>query len=66
MLTSLVSLFTQEKSKKICNDWRNYATWKSIAVGGIKEKILAAKRAKIKKVSVQPIGVILMTLNQII
>ena len=51
MLTSLVSLFTQRKVKK-CTAMTGEITLrgKVLPVGGIKEKILAAKRAKIKEI----------------
>ena len=51
MLTSLVSLFTQRKVKKsIAMTGEITLRGKVLPVGGIKEKILAAKRAKIKEV----------------
>ncbi len=51
MLTSLVSLFTQKKVKKsIAMTGEITLRGKVLAVGGIKEKILAAKRARIKEV----------------
>ncbi len=50
MLTSLVSLFTQKKVKKsIAMTGEITLRGKVLPVGGIKEKILAAKRAKIKE-----------------
>ena len=50
MLTSLVSLFTQRKVKKsIAMTGEITLRGKVLPVGGIKEKILAAKRAKIKE-----------------
>ncbi|MDX1365017.1 endopeptidase La [Arenibacter latericius] len=51
MLTSLVSLFTQKKIKKsIAMTGEITLRGKVLPVGGIKEKILAAKRAKIKEI----------------
>jgi len=51
MLTSLVSLFTQRKVKKsIAMTGEITLRGKVLPVGGIKEKILAAKRAKIKHI----------------
>ena len=51
MLTSLVSLFTQQKVKKnIAMTGEITLRGKVLPVGGIKEKILAAKRAKIKEI----------------
>ncbi|AEH02512.1 endopeptidase La [Lacinutrix sp. 5H-3-7-4] len=51
MLTSLVSLFTQKKVKKsIAMTGEITLRGKVLPVGGIKEKILAAKRAKIKEI----------------
>ncbi len=50
MLTSLVSLYTQKKVKKsIAMTGEITLRGKVLPVGGIKEKILAAKRAKIKE-----------------
>ncbi|MDT0678208.1 endopeptidase La [Autumnicola musiva] len=50
MLTSLVSLFSQKKVKKsIAMTGEITLRGKVLPVGGIKEKILAAKRAKIKE-----------------
>ncbi|WP_010178473.1 endopeptidase La [Aquimarina agarilytica] len=50
MLTSLVSLLTQQKVKKsIAMTGEITLRGKVLPVGGIKEKILAAKRAKIKE-----------------
>jgi len=50
MLTSLVSLLTQRKVKKsIAMTGEITLRGKVLPVGGIKEKILAAKRAKIKE-----------------
>ena len=50
MLTSLVSLFTQKKIKKsLAMTGEITLRGKVLPVGGIKEKILAAKRAKIKE-----------------
>lgn len=50
MLTSLVSLFTQRKVKKsIAMTGEITLRGKVLPVGGIKEKILAAKRARIKE-----------------
>jgi ATP-dependent Lon protease len=50
MLTSLVSLFTQKKVKKsLAMTGEITLRGKVLPVGGIKEKILAAKRAKIKE-----------------
>ena len=51
MLTSLVSLFTQKRVKKnIAMTGEITLRGKVLPVGGIKEKILAAKRAKIKEI----------------
>jgi ATP-dependent Lon protease len=51
MLTSLVSLFTQRKIKKnLAMTGEITLRGKVLPVGGIKEKILAAKRAKIKDI----------------
>lgn len=51
MLTSLVSLFTQRKIKKnIAMTGEITLRGKVLPVGGIKEKILAAKRANIKEI----------------
>ena len=51
MLTSLVSLYTQRKVKKsIAMTGEITLRGKVLPVGGIKEKILAAKRAKIKEI----------------
>lgn len=51
MLTSLISLFTQRKVKKsIAMTGEITLRGKVLPVGGIKEKILAAKRAKIKEI----------------
>jgi ATP-dependent Lon protease len=51
MLTSLVSLFAQKKVKKsIAMTGEITLRGKVLPVGGIKEKILAAKRARIKEV----------------
>ena len=51
MLTSLVSLYTQKKVKKsIAMTGEITLRGKLLPVGGIKEKILAAKRAHIKEV----------------
>ncbi len=50
-LTSLVSLFTQKKVKKsLAMTGEITLRGKVLPVGGIKEKILAAKRAKIKEI----------------
>ncbi|ADV50160.1 endopeptidase La [Cellulophaga sp. E16_2] len=50
MLTSLVSLFTQKKVKKsLAMTGEITLRGKVLPVGGIKEKILAAKRARIKE-----------------
>ena len=51
MLTSLVSVFTQRKVKaKIAMTGEITLRGKVLPVGGIKEKILAAKRANIKQI----------------
>ena len=51
MLTSLVSLYTQNKIKsKIAMTGEITLRGKVLPVGGIKEKILAAKRARIKEI----------------
>ncbi|MDT0685801.1 endopeptidase La [Autumnicola psychrophila] len=51
MLTSLVSLFTQKKVKKsIAMTGEITLRGKVLPVGGIKEKILAAKRARVKEI----------------
>ncbi|GAA4114179.1 endopeptidase La [Aquimarina addita] len=51
MLTSLVSLFTQRKVKKsLAMTGEITLRGKVLPVGGIKEKILAAKRAHIKEI----------------
>lgn len=51
MLTSLVSLLTQKKVKKnIAMTGEITLRGRVLPVGGIKEKILAAKRAKIKEI----------------
>ena len=51
MLTSLVSLYTQRRVKKsIAMTGEITLRGKVLPVGGIKEKILAAKRAKIKEI----------------
>ncbi|KPM30430.1 Lon protease [Croceitalea dokdonensis DOKDO 023] len=51
MLTSLVSLFTQRKVKKsVAMTGEITLRGKVLPVGGVKEKILAAKRAKIKEI----------------
>lgn len=51
MLTSLVSLFTQRKVKKsLAMTGEITLRGKVLPVGGIKEKILAAKRAQIKEI----------------
>ena len=51
MLTSLVSLFTQKRVKKnLSMSGEITLRGKVLPVGGIKEKILAAKRSKIKEI----------------
>jgi ATP-dependent Lon protease len=51
MLTSLVSLFTQKRIKKsLAMTGEITLRGKVLPVGGIKEKILAAKRANIKEI----------------
>lgn len=51
MLTSLVSLFTQKRIKKsIAMTGEITLRGKVLPVGGIKEKILAAKRARVKEI----------------
>ena len=51
MLTSLVSLYTQKRVKKnLAMTGEITLRGKVLPVGGIKEKILAAKRAKIKEI----------------
>ncbi len=51
MLTSLVSLFTQKKVKKsLAMTGEITLRGKVLPVGGIKEKILAARRARIKEI----------------
>ena len=51
MLTSLISLFTQKKIKsKLAMTGEITLRGKILPVGGIKEKILAAKRANIKEI----------------
>ena len=51
MLTSLVSLYTQRKVKKsLAMTGEITLRGKVLPVGGIKEKILAAKRAHIKEI----------------
>ncbi|TYC18169.1 endopeptidase La [Bizionia gelidisalsuginis] len=51
MLTSLVSLFTQRKVKKnMAMTGEITLRGKVLPVGGVKEKILAAKRARIKEI----------------
>ena len=51
MLTSLVSLFTQRKVKKsLAMTGEITLRGKVLPVGGLKEKILAAKRARIKEI----------------
>ena len=51
MLTSLVSVFTQRKVKsRLAMSGEITQRGKVLPVGGIKEKILAAKRANIKEI----------------
>ena len=51
MMTSLVSLFTQKRVKKnLAMTGEITLRGKVLPVGGIKEKILAAKRSKIKEI----------------
>ena len=51
MVTSLVSLFTQRKVKnKLAMTGEITLRGKILAVGGIKEKILAAKRARVNTI----------------
>lgn len=51
MLTSLISLFTQKRIKKsLAMTGEITLRGKVLPVGGIKEKILAAKRARIKEI----------------
>ena len=51
MLTSLVSLFTQKRvNKNLAMTGEITLRGKVLPVGGIKEKILAAKRANIKEI----------------
>lgn len=51
MITALVSLFTQRKLKsKIAMTGEITLRGKVLPVGGIKEKILAAKRAKVTEI----------------
>ena len=56
MLTSLVSVFTQRKVKsKLAMTGEITLRGKVLPVGGIKEKILAAKRANIKEIMLKKI-----------
>jgi ATP-dependent Lon protease len=51
MLTSLISLFTQRKVKRnLAMTGEITLRGRVLPVGGIKEKILAAKRARIKEI----------------
>ncbi len=51
MLTALFSAYSQSKVKsKIAMTGEITLRWKVLPVGGIKEKILAAKRANIKEI----------------
>ena len=55
MLTAIASLFTQRKVKnKLAMTGEITLSGKVLPVGGIKEKILAARRAGIKEICIEP------------